>query len=109
MSHQEELMKSCIEEYEKCLPKKVMDTWFKYAPKDLDMDYAKIINLAPDIEVDDIITLALEIDDKLIEMFSDMSKSSDCESVKEAFSNLKKLEYEKKKNLVRSCVRFEDL
>jgi hypothetical protein len=109
MSQQEQIIKGCIEEYEKCLSGKVLNTWFKYVPTELEFDYTRILNLTPDMDIDDIISLALEVDDKLITMYSEMGEHCECESVKEAFANLKQLEQQKKKNLVRSYMRFEDL
>lgn len=109
MSHQEVLMKSCIEEYEKCLSQKILNTWFQYAPKEIEINYSRLLNISVNTDIDEIISLALEIDDKMIEMYEDMSRNSDCESVKEAFSNLKEMERQNKKNLVRSYMRLEDI
>lgn len=109
MSSQEKIIKSCIEEYENSLSRKVLNTWFKYVPKDIQIDYSKILSVNSSTDIDDIITLALDIDDKLISMYSEMAEHSDCESVKDAFSNLVQLEQQNKKNLVRSYMRFEDI
>ena len=109
MARHEKYLEEMLDEYEKNASKKVMDSWLQCAPEMEMVDIFATVKLDPDMSVDDIISLAVKLDDYLIEVYRKVADSAELEEVKNIFTKLLEKENQEKYTLVRQAMRLNDL
>ena len=109
MSRHEKHLEECLLEFEQDASRKILETWFKYTPQ---MDIPSCfedIELSRDMCIDDVIKLALRLDDCLVELYKGMVKEAESRDVKKVFTNLLEMEKHEKMNLVRDAIELKEI
>jgi rubrerythrin len=109
MSLHEKHFQEDLAAYEEGAPRKVMDTWFQGTPDRSILELYEDIQIRPDMSLNEVVRLAFEVDDSLIEFFRGMVECTECQEVRELFINLLEAEEQEKHRLTRSVVQLEDM
>lgn len=108
LSRHESHLEETLERFEAENQRNVLETWMQYAPS---IDIQQIIKgkcLSQDMSVDDVVQLALEFDEAVVELYREAADESDVPHVKEVFQSLVELENQEKVHLLKACL-FEDM
>lgn len=93
-----------IGEYETDAATKVLGTWFKVTPDRLPR--LKGSELTPDMPVDDIMSIALQFDDALIEFCRQLAFEAGSEDVRDLFTSLVNLEQQEERRMAGAVQEF---
>lgn len=102
-------MAAVLSRYSKETANNVRNAWFTYA---LDSAFAKCIPPAPPVDqlsIDEIINLAIQLDDHIIDLYQLIALESELPEAREAFTNLVQLERQEKMRMVRQAMGLKDL
>jgi rubrerythrin len=106
----EKKLEANIERIEENISGKVLGTWFKYTLcEDLRKELSKMIYKIGDISVEEIIRMAIQLDDCLIRIYKKIAANSDIPEVREIFHNLSELEDHEKRRFVMDSTRMYDM
>merc|ERR1712000_330369 len=72
LSRHETTLAEAVEKIEEGLQKKVLDEWHQFEPGSISEALAECVDIHPDISVDELVQMALRIDDYLIDLYSQM-------------------------------------
>lgn len=109
LSRHEKHLAENLAEYENDAAKKILNTWFRFIPKNIPPDCFENNKLKPNISVDDVISIALHFDDCLIELYKVMAEEAEIEELKDLFNNLLEMEKQEEKILARDALWLKDL
>lgn len=87
---------------------KSKDIWFKYVPVNNASSYLKHIKIDPSMSVQDVIRIAFDLDDQLIELYKLLVGNSKNTDIKNIFSSLLNRLVKEKKNLSRDTLWLND-
>ena len=103
MKH-EKLMADEIQRFEDDADPDLVNTWFKYAPETLTELMETTVEIPDDADVNDVVMIALALDDKLLEFYKEVADSAVSVKVREAFENLTQQERMEERRLVRDAL-----
>ena len=106
--HEKHLEQS-LSDYEKEASKRILDTWFQYTLEEDPSDLLSEVEVREDMAVDDVVRLALRLDDYLIDLYRNMADNADIPEVKEVFTNLLELEQQDEHQLARNALRLDEM
>jgi rubrerythrin len=107
--HENHLAKS-LADYEQETSEKILNTWFQYVPDQALLEPINNIDIEPNLSVDEIVNLAMRLDNCLIELYKEMiDHSSAISEVKEVFQNLLDMEKQEQHQLARSRLGILDM
>lgn len=111
LSRHELHLEETVARFEGESKKQVLDTWMQYAPS---IDVNKLINVKSlaahgDMSVDEVVRLAIEFDDAMVELYREAADEADISRVKDVFRNLVELESHEKLKMVRDTLMFGDM
>ncbi len=106
--HEDALVRR-ITEFREDTSERVLSGWFKYTHDEDIFKALRQIDPTADLEFDDVLDLAVELDAKLIELYEEMSERSPSDEVKEIFNCLLSQETREKNVLVRSALGLKDI
>ena len=108
MSTHEDNLKSSLEGFDEEASEGVLNTW-------IDRDYCdRIVHACenmpepPALEVDEVIHLAMAVDDSLTRFYEELVRKTDTESVREVFRNLVSMEQTELRRLALNALTAED-
>lgn len=109
MSRHEQNMEESLKEYEDEASEMILNTWFQFVPDDSILKSVQDIQLQPDMSVEDVISLALRLDDILIDLYKRMVEEAEIPEVQEVFQNLLEMENQEKHLSVRNSLSVDDI
>ncbi|MGF1612384.1 MAG: hypothetical protein ACFCVA_00340 [Gammaproteobacteria bacterium] len=109
LQRHEKHLEESLSQYEEGASKRVLDTWFQYSLEQDPSDILADIELKKDMSVDDVVRLALRLDDYLIDLCKSMADRADIPELKELFTNLCELEQQEKYRLARNALRLDEM
>ena len=109
LAEHERYLEKSIAEYESTMPEKALKTWFPLSPCSEKIDNLSSLLDAQEPSVDEIVALAIYLDDCLIETYRQLAESAETNTVKDVFRNLLELEKREKYKMVRDTERMKDL
>ena len=109
LSRHEEHLEQSLSAYEAGASKRVLDTWFKYVPQEDKLQKFRDVKLEPEMSVDDVIEVALQMDNCLVDFYKDMAEVAVSQEVKEVFTNLLEMEEQEKHKLVRNALQLKEI
>lgn len=109
LSRHEEHLEESLAAYEEGASKRVLDTWFKYVPAEDKLEKFRDVKLEPDMSVDDVVDVALRMDDCLVDLYKEMAEVAVSQEVKEVFTNLLEMEEQEKHKLVRNALQLKEI
>jgi len=111
MSEHEKYLEETLGRYEEEVSGKILNTWFQYPPpkKLLETCREVSINKTDDLSVDDVIEMAVQLNQCLIDLYKEMIKNSETEQIRDVFTNLMEMEKRQELELVRDAQEWKDL
>jgi rubrerythrin len=97
-----------LAKYEDETLSKSMDVWFKYIPMNGISKYLDKGRIESNMSVQDVVGIALDLDDKLIKMYKRLVDNSKNAEIRNMFNCLLSRLEQEKKNLVRDTLWLED-
>jgi len=109
LQRHEKHLEEVLCQFEKDKSQKVLDSWFQYAP---DQDLSEVlaeINVKENMTTDEIIAMALKLDDYFIELYESMVESSHSSDARSVFQNLLDMEKQEKIRTARTALTLQDM
>lgn len=109
LKRHEDQLEMSLDQFEKDKSQKVLESWFQYAP---DQDIAEVLN---EIQVndhmtpDEVVAMALKLDDYFIDLYQDMLDHSSSGAVKSVFQNLIDMEQQEKIRVSKTASQLNDI
>lgn len=109
LQRHEQHLEEALCQFEKDKSQKVLDSWFQYAPdQDLTQVLAEIA-VHDQMSTDEVIAMALKLDDYFIELYENMVESSHSSDAKSVFQNLLDMEKQEKIRTARTALTLQDM
>jgi len=109
LKRHERNLADCLSQYEHDAAQQIMDTWLQYAPTRHLEDRIKYFPIHSGMTLQEVIDIALDLDNALVELYRDVRDNVDTPELKEVFQNLIDLENNEKKRMVRDAMMLNDL
>lgn len=109
LSRHERCLELCFKEYEATAPRAVSDAWFKNLPDLKHPDLTTHAGLQPDMSVDEVLQLALRMDDTLIEIYQHIANTVVTTELRESVEAILEMEREEERIMVRQTQGVNDL
>jgi len=109
MSRHEKYLDDCLAEYEEQVSDNVLDTYFKYESESTALAELVDFEIKPDMDVNDVVAVAMHFDDCLIAFYREMAQRSLSEKVREVFENLLEMEQHEQLELSKRALDIEAL
>ncbi|MCK4565573.1 MAG: hypothetical protein KAU94_12960 [Verrucomicrobia bacterium] len=88
MSRHEKYLDDCLVQYEEQVSDNVLDTYFKFGSEATQIAEICEFTIKPEMEVDDVMAVAMHFDACLIKFYREMAQRSLSDKVREVFENL---------------------
>jgi len=106
--HEKNLAKN-LKEYEEEASMEILENWFKFTPEISIGECTENVEVPPSMSIDDVISLALCYDDRLLDLYREAARISPSEEVREVFNNLLEMEKEEELVLMRNALEIKEL
>ena len=109
LQRHEKHLEDALCQFEKDKSQKVLDSWFQYVP---DQDLTEVlasIEIKENMNTDEVISMALKLDDYFIELYENMVESSRSSDAKSVFQNLLDMEKQEKIRTARTALTINDM
>jgi hypothetical protein len=107
MARHEKILERSLAKFEEGASRGVLNTWFKNAPSVATGKCFEGVEIKPDMNIEDVIRIALKLDDCLLELYRSMADAAMAKDVKELFDQLLKAEMREERLTVRSALEME--
>lgn len=109
LSRHEQHREEALQRFEHDAKKQILDTWMQYAPS-IDIEaIVKSHSIVPGMSVDEVIKLAMEFDNALVELYKEAAREVDVPHVQEVLQNLVDMENQEKLRFVRDAIMLKDI
>jgi len=111
MSEHEKYLEETLARYEEEVSGKILNTWSQYPPPKEILETCREISITKtdDLTVDDVIEMAVKLNQCLIDLYKEMIKNSETDQMREIFTNLMEMEKRQELELVRDAQEWKDL
>lgn len=109
LSSHEKHREETLAKYEKEESRKVMDTWFKYVPENIPHNCFEDFEIKSHMSVDDIVHIALQLNNYLIELYTGLVRETEVIEVKDVFNCLLERIKKDEKDLARDVLWLKDI
>lgn len=109
LARHETSLEKMLANFEKDRSQQIWDEWFQFATDDTLPQTLKGAAVHANMDMDEIISLALQLDDYFINLYRDMAQNASSVAVKEIFENLLAAEQQEKNRTVRAALELKDL
>ncbi|HUL11170.1 MAG TPA: hypothetical protein VLU73_03250 [Methylococcaceae bacterium] len=104
LSRHEQNREEALERFEHDARKGILETWMQYAPSSTVEQKLKATCIAPNMSVDEVLKLAMEFDNALVELYKEAAREAEEDHVKAVFQDLVKMENGEKERLARDTM-----
>ena len=108
LTQHEKLREKTIQKYKSENSSKAKDAWFKYVPINSASSYLKSLEVDANMSIPDVVQIAQDLDDRLIELYKMLADNSKNTDIKNIFNGLLKRLEQEKKNLSRDILWLND-
>ena len=109
MSRHESHLSEATQQYSEDASPKIKRTWFQFTPCEALAQAIKENRLSTLMSFDEVVEIAVKLDDCLINIYRKLAESAESIEVREIFLNLLALEHKEKLRLVKNTLRLQDL
>lgn len=88
LASHEERMEAKLAEVESSTAKRILDSWYQYPPDATVRDAITRIELRPDMRAQDVICMALHLDENLLRLYKRAAEAAPMGEVREVFESL---------------------
>lgn len=109
LSRHERNREQAMRRFEQDLHSNSLDVWLQYAPSpEIEKMLADCI-LRPDMSVDDVMTIAMNFDNALIEIYKEAAREAEDTNARAVFQNLAEMEEKEKQRFIRDAEWIQDI
>jgi rubrerythrin len=108
MSRHEKNFEQAIEEYNEQTSHKLLNTWIQYTPDRGVLSIPEVKDFEKDATLDDVIEIAMELDDRLVHFYSEAARLVDSYELKDLFNKLKEQEEEEKSEIKKNATSIKN-
>ncbi|BBA33652.1 hypothetical conserved protein [Methylocaldum marinum] len=109
LSRHERNREQAMQRFENGSRKGILNFWLQYSPGSNVDQLLKKCSVRPDMSVDDVIKIAMDFDNALIELYKGAAIIVDDPRAKEIFANLAEMEEQEKHRFIRDAEWMDDL
>ncbi|GAA6134962.1 hypothetical protein NBRC116188_17520 [Oceaniserpentilla sp. 4NH20-0058] len=109
LQRHEKHLEEMLCDFEQDKSQKVLDSWFQYVPDQDLTDVLSGIAINDQMSVDEVVAMALKLDDYFIELYENMVESSHSSDAKSVFQNLLDIEKQEKIKTARTALSVQDM
>jgi len=109
LSRHEKHREETLAKYEEEASKKVMETWFKYIPRNISPDCLENIVINSNMSVDDVIGIAMHFNNCLVQLYTRLVENTSGNEVRNVFICLLERMKKEKMNLARDALWLNDI
>ncbi len=109
LSRHEKHFDECLAVYNENASKMVMNTWYQYTPQIDPSELLEEVALTPEMSVDDVIRVALRLDNYLIDLYQMMAENAEIPEVREVFMNLLGMEQQEKREQAKNALSIKGI
>lgn len=92
LSRHETNLNRCLGQFADHTSSAVLDTWVQYVPDAEPFPHLETLRVAADMSTDDVVALALRLDDALIQFYEQLRDEAGSAEVREVFESMLRLE-----------------
>lgn len=109
LKRHEKHLEETLCKFEKDKSQTVLESWFQYAPDQNLDDVLASMEIHSEMDVDDVVLMALKLDDYFIDLYQGMVNDSSSSAVKAVFQNLLDMEQQEKIQLAKTALQVHDM
>lgn len=109
LKRHEDHLEQTLCKFEQDKSQKVLESWFQYAPDQNLDDVFSEIHVSDNMSTDDVVEMALKLDDYFIDLYQGMVSTSTSSAVKAVFQNLLDMEEHEKIQLAKTALQINDM
>ena len=106
--HEKHLEKA-LADYEESASTQILDTWFQFSQDESTLKSPEDIQIKPDMSLEDVIRMGLELDGQVIRVYEDAAANADVPEVRRVFKYLLELEKHEEHHLVRAALESREM
>ena len=109
MSRHEENFKKATAEYNQQATEKLLDTWIQYSPDLGELSLPEPEEIDKDMTVDDVVDIAMKMDENLVEFYSKAAQMVDVQEAKLLFNKMQEQEKAEEAELRKNAQQIKRL
>ena len=109
LQRHESHLETSLCEFENDKSQKVLDSWFQYAPDHNIDDVLAKMEMHDHMSTDQVVGMALKLDDYFIDLYQDMVDNTGSSAVKAVFQNLLDMEQQEKIRTAKTALQMYDM
>lgn len=109
MCRHEQYLVHCMAQFEEQVSDSVLDTYFQYESERTPLDECTDSDIKPEMDADDVLTVAMKFDNCLIRFYREMAQRSVSGKVREVFENLLEMEKQEQIELSKKVLGMQSL
>ncbi|MBT3192695.1 MAG: hypothetical protein HN341_09095 [Verrucomicrobia bacterium] len=109
MARHEEALEKALADYESDAEERILNTSLQFSPGDAISSCFEAIQVSPDMQVEDVLRIGLDMDEALVRFYRQVAEDAACEDVRNLFAHLMEHEEREKRLTVRSTMELEQL
>lgn len=86
----------------------ILDTWIQFTSESDRLGSIEEQTIGLDMSCDEVVAVALDLDDKIVELYRDMAREAESPHVREFFENLLELERSEELQVTRNALFLRD-
>ncbi len=109
MCRHERHLEACLSQFETGVSERLLETWFQFMPGEVPAHVLSQVDLKPDMSVDDVVNVAMQLDDCLIRIYRQASEECDSRELSDIFTNLLQMEEQEEIRLARDSIDVKNM
>ena len=109
ISRHEQHLGESLDQFEDDATTKLLDTWIDFSQDSEILRFPADISIEPDMTVDQVIEIAMKMDECLVQLYRQLVAHTDVPEVREVFENLLALEEGEKHRIARQALGVKDI
>jgi hypothetical protein len=109
LKRHEDNLEQSLDQFESDKSQKVLDSWLQYTPDQDVSDVLLGLTISDHMSTDQVVDMALKLDDFFIELYQEIIDHSASSSVKVVFQNLLDMEQQEKISMAKTALQLNDM
>ena len=109
LKRHEDNLEQSLDQFESDKSQKVLDSWLQYTPDQDVSDVLVGLTISDHMSTDQVVDMALKLDDFFIELYQEIIDHSASSSVKVVFQNLLDMEQQEKISMAKTALQLNDM
>jgi hypothetical protein len=109
LKRHEDHLESTLNKFGQDKSQSVLESWFQYAPDQDLSDVMANLEVSDHMDTDDVVSMALTLDDYFIDLYQGMVSNASSTAVKAVFQNLLDMEEHEKIQISKTALQINDM